>query len=156
MYAKDLPTLKIQRLSQAQYEREESAGNIDENSIYLTPEVDYVIAQGTSGNWTYRKWESGIAEVWGVQTLNRSNDNGLYISDIALPFNLVSSPSVNVTPSYISYPVYGVPVGLCRYNVYGGVQTFDFWIRMLKDDTHEELPEGFTSDVSVQIKGRWK
>ena len=28
------------------------------------PVADYVVAQGTSGNWTYRKWNSGIAECW--------------------------------------------------------------------------------------------
>lgn len=27
--------------------------------------ADYVVEQGTSGIWTYRKWESGIVECWG-------------------------------------------------------------------------------------------
>lgn len=27
--------------------------------------VDYIVEEGTSGNWTYRKWNSGIAECWG-------------------------------------------------------------------------------------------
>lgn len=27
---------------------------------------DYVVDQGTSGNWTYRKWNSGVAELWGI------------------------------------------------------------------------------------------
>lgn len=26
---------------------------------------DYIVEQGTSGIWTYRKWKSGIAECWG-------------------------------------------------------------------------------------------
>jgi hypothetical protein len=26
---------------------------------------DYVIEQGTSGIWTYRKWNSGVSECWG-------------------------------------------------------------------------------------------
>ena len=26
--------------------------------------ADYVVEQGTSGIWTYRKWNSGIAECW--------------------------------------------------------------------------------------------
>lgn len=26
---------------------------------------DYIVEQGTSGIWTYRKWNSGIAECWG-------------------------------------------------------------------------------------------
>lgn len=28
--------------------------------------TDYIIDQGTSGIWTYRKWNSGIAECWGI------------------------------------------------------------------------------------------
>ena len=28
--------------------------------------VDYIVEQGTSGIWTYRKWNSGIAECWGT------------------------------------------------------------------------------------------
>ena len=27
---------------------------------------DYVVEQGTDGIWTYRKWNSGIAECWGT------------------------------------------------------------------------------------------
>lgn len=26
---------------------------------------DYIVAQGTSGIWFYRKWNSGLAEFWG-------------------------------------------------------------------------------------------
>jgi hypothetical protein len=35
---KNLPLLKIHKLSNAQYERELIAGRIDENALYLTPE----------------------------------------------------------------------------------------------------------------------
>ena len=28
--------------------------------------VDYIVEQGTSGIWTYRKWNSGIAECWAL------------------------------------------------------------------------------------------
>lgn len=28
--------------------------------------ADYVVEQGTSGKWTYRKWNSGIGECWGI------------------------------------------------------------------------------------------
>lgn len=30
---------------------------------------DYIVGQGTSGIWTYRKWNSGIAEAWGETTV---------------------------------------------------------------------------------------
>lgn len=28
----------------------------------------FIVEQGTSGMWTYRKWSDGIAECWGVKT----------------------------------------------------------------------------------------
>lgn len=31
---------------------------------------DYIVSQGTSGIWTYRKWNSGMAEVWGHYSIN--------------------------------------------------------------------------------------
>lgn len=37
MITEDLPTLKIHKLTQEQYERELAAGNIDKNALYLTP-----------------------------------------------------------------------------------------------------------------------
>lgn len=40
MKTTNLPTLKIHKLSQAQYERELAAGRIDGNAIYLTPDED--------------------------------------------------------------------------------------------------------------------
>ena len=32
--------------------------------------ADYVIEQGTSGDWTYRKWNSGVAECWMLKTVS--------------------------------------------------------------------------------------
>ena len=37
---KNLPTLKINKLTKAQYERELAAGRIDEDALYLTPDED--------------------------------------------------------------------------------------------------------------------
>ena len=33
--------------------------------IYSHSQADFVVQQGMSGYWTYRKWSSGIAECWG-------------------------------------------------------------------------------------------
>lgn len=30
--------------------------------------VDWIVEEGTDGIWTYRKWDSGIAECWGNKT----------------------------------------------------------------------------------------
>ena len=99
----NLNTLKINYMTQAQYDTALSGGQVNEDEIYVTPNsslykeltqaeydalteaekndgtvyfisdaaaeltaVDYVVEQGTSGIWTYRKWNSGIAECWGI------------------------------------------------------------------------------------------
>ena len=43
-------------------------------------EADFVIYQGTSGIWTYRKWASGVAECWGsyTSTGGSSTEGSLY------------------------------------------------------------------------------
>ena len=35
--------------------------------------VDYIIEQGTDGIWGYRKWNSGVAECWFLQTQNQTH-----------------------------------------------------------------------------------
>jgi hypothetical protein len=40
MITENISTLKIHKLTQAQYERELAAGRIDENAIYLTPDEE--------------------------------------------------------------------------------------------------------------------
>lgn len=35
-----------------------------------SPVTDYVVDQGISGIWTYRKWNSGISECWTTSSVN--------------------------------------------------------------------------------------
>ena len=42
MLTENLSTLKIHKLTQAQYERELAAGRIDENALYLTPDEEII------------------------------------------------------------------------------------------------------------------
>ena len=73
--------------------------------------VDKVIEKGTSGNWTYRKWESGIAECWGSfsQTVLVTGvwDSGNVMKfglgqAVSFPFPFASVP--NCTMSLLNYP----------------------------------------------------
>lgn len=53
MITENLSTLKINKLTQAQYDRELAAGNIDENALYLTPDDTVIdVAQGGTGYTT--------------------------------------------------------------------------------------------------------
>lgn len=63
--------------------------------------ADYIVSQGTSGIWTYRKWASGVAECWLESELTITgstpvaNMNGsAYLSyvDVDLPFTFKTQP----------------------------------------------------------------
>lgn len=74
--------------------------------------ADYVIEQGSNDVWTWRKWASGIAELWGIfstNTLAVTNawHNVYYGTWMGLaankagrkyPFDFVSAPAVTATP----------------------------------------------------------
>lgn len=75
--------------------------------------ADYITAQGTTGVWTWRKWASGIAEMWavfGTDTLEMTAQTwgdlytaswmGMAINKSArqYPFAFVDQPVVTATP----------------------------------------------------------
>ncbi len=39
---------------------------------------DYVVENGTSGNWTYRKWNSGFLEAWFMGSVTFTTEDGPY------------------------------------------------------------------------------
>ena len=66
--------------------------------------ADYIVDQGTSGNWTYRKWNSGVAECWGkfdttaTETTAWGSIYQVYpeFGNISYPFEFISVPHENV------------------------------------------------------------
>jgi hypothetical protein len=61
---------------------------------------DAIIAQGTSGIWTYRKWDSGIAECWCVKKYSVTtvaNGSKLLTLGDGLPFNFTETPNVHMS-----------------------------------------------------------
>ena len=74
--------------------------------------ADYITEQGTTGAWTWRKWASGIAELWGIFSadslaVNNAWHNVYYGTWMGLdankagrkyPFDFVSAPAVTATP----------------------------------------------------------
>jgi hypothetical protein len=50
--------------------------------------ADYVVEQDTSGNWTYRKWNSGIVELWGAQSFTTRQGWDANDLIISFPFSI--------------------------------------------------------------------
>lgn len=60
--------------------------------------ADYIVEQGTSGIWTYEKWNSGKAVCWGTKTGNLSRISTYFnfhlyaFTDVAFPSSLFIEP----------------------------------------------------------------
>ena len=49
MITENVPTLKIHKLSQAQYDREAAVGNLESDAIYLTPDDLFILSSNNYG-----------------------------------------------------------------------------------------------------------
>ena len=74
------------------------------------PVADFVVAKGTSGIWTYRKWHSGIAECWGKYSFTTAINVAwgvLYesgaVSLPAFPFTFAEIPYISIVQDNSSY-----------------------------------------------------
>ena len=62
-----------------------------------TSSVDYIVEQGISGRWTYRKWNSGIAECWGKYQKEVSANTADASNYVDYPFSFTAVPVINLT-----------------------------------------------------------
>jgi hypothetical protein len=92
---------------------------------------DYIVGRGTSGIWTYRKWNSGIAECWGTVAAAAHNVStswgSIYVRDNAIaqqnyPFQFVEDPVVSMTlhnPNGNCWAFTGTPGGVSKSPAFG-------------------------------------
>jgi hypothetical protein len=118
------------------------------------PEVDYVVSYGTNGIWTYRKWQSGIAECWGacdITTAIRTASEGhLYSADntlekIEYPFTFLKVPSETATIQSQSGVVWLASVGKNSTNHTAAYNIIS--IDTLNNSTYT---------IGLSVKGYWK
>ena len=70
--------------------------------------TDYIVEQGKSGSWAYRKWNSGIAECWcavaDTVTYEGSTLGGYlyYTGYYNYPINFISAPTVSYNATFKS------------------------------------------------------
>ena len=122
------------------------------NEVLPNTSVDYIVEQGTSGNWTYRKWNSGVAEAWmgpvsaGSIAMTSAWGYGYYASlkTYYLPSSLfISAPTLQVHGNLT-----GGLGGFTLSNQSNGV-SFDGYWWSTKSDTR-------TTYLNAYAKGRWK
>lgn len=129
------------------------------NNLYPTIAVgqtqvvtDYVIEQGTSGIWTYRKWASGIAECW--LTAGYTNSSALSLTSTGALYVSQSMTLNYPTGLFATFP-----------NVTADAQRASTWIVVTAATKANYLDYQVVRTVgtdtsavafSVQCKGRWK
>ena len=114
--------------------------------------VDYIVEQGVSGIWTYRKWNSGIVECWGKETIASlavtTSYGGIYHG------GLRSSPSLPFTINNMTINVAAMCTSGGGTDYAGGVRLSGnviqyYWV----NQTSYSLSNGI---VSYHIIGTWK
>lgn len=126
-------------------------GGID-STFSTKPYVDYIIEEGQSGKWTYRKWSSGIAEAWGrvgtkEYAITRAYGSAYYTGDtFSLPSNIFVSIDSAISDR-------------CDGESHNGLIATD--VRFI--NTNElgyfiwnPISITLNVDVAFIIKGRWK
>lgn len=112
--------------------------------------VDYVVEEGTSGIWTFRKWKSGIVECWGLATKSSLTwvsylSTGLYYTnpnwEVAFPFSIINP---RVTATIVKT---GGNVGWVANANYSSEKAF---LSVVRNGNSGE------TSASITVKGRWK
>lgn len=136
METTNLSTLKIHKLSQAQYERELAAGNIDENAIYLTPEGSGFQDLGYFDSY------SGIDDT----ILDEGKYRYTLHSDIVC-YLIVIRPT-DSTVTQLSWDSDNTIQGIMRregYKIADGTWEFESWEQMIPDATVRYVSQDLTS-----------
>lgn len=130
---------------------QENAEAIQENAEAIENlSTDYIVEQGTSGGWTYRKWNSGIAECYALfnVVISMSDWNAwegwTYCrKSVNIPFPL---RFVNINNVQITTQAPDSPTSACSTN-----ETTLIYIDFIRPNAINT-----TLYYYVNVKGRWK
>lgn len=124
------------------------------SATWIKDSKDYIVEQGTSGIWTYRKWNSGIAECWGLHSVTDH--------DISTAWGYLFESASGFRVNFPSGLFTGVPVAninLQESTV--GILSLEMLNSTSKDSTCTIYPIRATPGVAsfkvaIQAIGRWK
>ena len=116
---------------------------------------DYVVEQGTSGIWTYRKWNSGIAECWGTRTITGVKVDqaweGLYYAatpdPVSYPFTFTATPNEVATMGSNNMSVW-----MANSSINTTASTGKYFVMRPTSASTTT----YTVTIYYQVVGRWK
>ena len=117
--------------------------------IQGSPITDFVVEQGTTGIWTYRKWNSGIAECWGFWQEEgiaiKTPQRGAYMSALmteTLPFVFYGT---SIISGHVSNSMWFGSTW-----VSSGTNTLNYTISRVTEADSDSC------DIRMFIIGKWK
>ncbi len=113
--------------------------------------ADHVVEQGTSGVWTYRKWNNGRMEVYGTasQTPTALN-NGVNSITVTMPVSFVdTSYTVTITPAKCGMLVSACGDCASNNNISHTVNSFVMSYKY-------NHGVAYTTNFNVMVVGKWK
>ena len=124
-------------------------GGLTVNGMPVVGGSDYVVEQGESGYWFYRKWNSGLCEMWGWCTA--SYVQPYYMSTYqAFPVVLTEWISAIGTLNGFS----GNLAAYLTTNV--KVECMNTGCNVWVQNSNSSFEAGGTTGVSLHIVGKWK
>jgi hypothetical protein len=112
--------------------------------------ADYVVEQGTQGDWTYRKWNSGFAECWRNVSVTPGNVNANNSIQMDLPFTFANT-NYNVTITPAKAAMYVDRWGDCATNGTVTHTTTNFTIAY-----NYAYGTAYAVSFNVVVNGKWK
>ena len=106
---------------------------------------DYVVDEGTSGIWTYRKWNSGIAECWAERKQEVAAKSVVNCDAFNFPLVFTEVPTVNVGCTASGADLYRT------HNLNGHTTTTSMRITYINNYT-----SAGPVVASIYVKGLWK
>lgn len=158
-YGNELYTLEIPVRALPVFEWGENDFNFNVPIKYLDIPQDFIVEEGSSGIWKYRKWYSGKAEAWGKYTLTttmKATWGSMYIGDtqtgrIQYPFQFAEKPVeiVNLNAGNYAAWLYSMNGGAGNNNEYSSGSYGVIRPASAGNDAH-------TFYINFYEVGRWK
>ena len=113
--------------------------------------ADFVVEEGTSGVWSYRKWNNGRMEVYGTASQTPTTlNNGTNSITVTMPVSFVNTAyTVTITPAKCGLLVSAC--GDCASN-----NDISHTVNSFVMSYKYNHSVAYTTNFNVMIVGKWK